>query len=154
AALGAHAGFVVHDATGAARLARQLVLVGLLLAIAAWLLWRRLPGALLLLELVALLPLQPLLMSDGVEWFRAPPWRARLGERRSVLILEHEDEEPGFEFRRRKAAELAITPGVQLGLQYPLASDVNGLQYRFNATLRHRLERDGWPLPWLRTTGV
>src|SRR5262249_35361971 len=148
-------GLLLSDPAGVARLGRGLLLAGLLLGLAGWVLWRRLPLALIVLELLALAPLQPLLMTDSVESYREPsPWMQLLGARRAVLPLQSEEQEPTLALRRRRAFELSPAPGVLHGLVYPLAPDINGLQYPNGQFLLRRLTQDGWPLAWLRTVGV
>ena len=149
-------------------LPRALAASGLVVLLAAWALWRGLAVAVVAFQLVALLPLQPLLLTESVTPYeRAPPWatpRASGSPQRAVLPLEYTypawqsggDAEPPAARARRLAFELGPVPGVLFGLTYPLAPDLDGMHHRFFDYLLFRASQDDWPrrLPWLRKVGV
>jgi hypothetical protein len=145
-------------------LARALASSGLVVLLAAWALWRGLPAAVVAFQLVALLPLQPLLLTESVAPYdRAPPWAA--AQRHAVLPLGYtypswlpggDAAETPAARSRRLAFELGPVPGVLAGLTYPLAPDLDGMHHRFFDYLLFRASQDDWPrrLPWLRKVGV
>ena len=147
-------------------LARSLVVAALLLGLTGWAMWRRRPVVAIALQLLALLPLYPLLMKEPVALYEQRlPWTAQLGDRRGVqpLAYTYPAWEPQAQPRtspaakaRRLAFELGPTPGVLHGLTYPLAPDLDGMHHRFYDYLLFRLSQDSWEgrLPWLRTLGV
>ncbi len=156
------AGHPVVEPTLAPALLGSALLVGL----TAWGLWRRLPQLVVGLQLLALLPLQPLLLIEPTAPYRQPsPWTVELPGRRAVLPLgytypswEADQGPPESPARRsrRLAFELGPVPGVLSGSTYPLAPDLDGLHQRFFDYLLFRTSQDGWErrLPWLRTVGV
>lgn len=149
-------------------LARQLAVAGLIVAVAGWALWRRLPAALLGLQLLALLPLHALLIAERVTTLESPsPLAARLGARRAVLPVEYtyppwnvatpdrSSESPALRARRLSFA-LGPVPGVIEGLTYPMAPDLVGMHHRFFDYVLFRTARGGWDerVAWMRTLGV
>src|SRR5581483_4007750 len=135
--------------------AGALVLALLLASLAAWALWRRLPLAVVLLELAALLPMRPLLLTDVRAPYAQPvPWQQRLGGRTAVAILDLRDALGPVAQARRRALTLDKTPGVLFGLTYPVASNVCGLDSWRESFLEEHLRAARVPPGWLRTLGV
>ena len=150
------------------RLAEQLALAGLVVAVAGWALWRRLPAAVLGLQLLTLLPLQALLLTVETPALARPsPLASRLGARRAVLPVEYtyppwsvgapdRTSQPPALRARRLAFALGPVPGVLEGLTYPMAPDLVGMHHRFFDYVLFRTAEGGWEerVAWMRTLGV
>jgi len=165
----AEGGKAAPAATHAASWEVSLVLAGLLLGAAAWALARRRAVALVGIQLAGLFQLAPILATDtGQAYRQPPPIHAHLGEPRTLLPVPHN--EPDWERRLPYPLE-ALNPaaqarvswfqlepafGVPLGIRYPLAPDIDGLNTPLHVFLVRNLQLGEWParVRWLARLGV
>lgn len=165
----AEGGKLAPAATHAASWEVSLVLAGILLAASAWALARRRAVALVGIQLVGLLQLAPVLVSDSAEpYAQPPPIYSHLAEPRTLLPVPHN--EPDWEQRLPYPLE-ALNPaaqarvswfqlepafGVPLGVRYPLAPDIDGLNTPLHVFLVRNLQLGQWPgrVRWLSRLGV
>ncbi len=148
---------------------RALLVGGLLLIGAAFALRRRSASALVALEIVALLQLAPLWMTDEVAPFRDPPWLERVEAGTAVVparmayppwrlggVNPTFPPGPHAPHDRFQALELAPAPGVQHGLRYPLAPDLEGMHHLFYNLLTVRIADASWQerARWFQVLGV
>jgi hypothetical protein len=142
---------------------------GALLAATGWALGRRRPLLVVALQLVGLLQLRPILVTDSAAAYREPPpVFAHLSEPLTLLPVPHN--EPSWERRLPYPLE-ALNPasqarvswfqlepafGVPLGVSYPLAPDVEGLTSPLHVFLMRNLQLGTWPgrVRWLARLGV
>lgn len=159
AAAGTHAGaWIVGLAVG-----------GLLLAAAAWGARRGAAWVLVAAQGLTLAQLAPVVATDDAALYREPPpFRAALGERRSLVVVPWilPEWEPGARYpgevqnpaglARLTFLDLEPSAGVRLGLSYPLAADLEGIYSPLHAELGRALARADWParVRWLRRLGV
>jgi len=165
----AEGGKVALAATHAASWEVSLVLAGLLLVAAAWALARRRAVALIGIQLAGILQLAPILVTDTARAYeQPPPIDAHLVEPRTLLPVPHN--EPDWEPRLPYPIE-ALNPaaqarvswfqlepafGVPLGIRYPLAPDIDGLNTPLHVFLVRNLQLGEWPgrVRWLARLGV
>lgn len=150
--------------------ARDLAVAGVLLALAAWAAHKKSSTALAGLQLAALLPLFPLVMTmptaalDRSAWTRAlPRGTGVVSNTQASPFLDPPPPygmEAGANFAARvalSAGELDPFPGVLHGLTYPLAPDVDGFAPPLSTLVAYNLPLlPSWRerRSWLRTTGV
>jgi hypothetical protein len=130
---------------------------------------RRRPDRLVLLQLAALLPLLPLLVTDSTSTYREKPeWARLLPEEAGVATATFDSpfRNPSAPYRpastsipaflRLAAADLDPSPGGLHGLTYPLAPDLEGMHTPLTDLLLFNLPSLDWPtrIAWLRTTGI
>lgn len=166
------AGLLEDPASAAAqwRLWRWGLLIAVLLLAASAVAVRRGSAEVLLgLQLLALLQLLPLWMTDQVEPYRQPPWSERVAAGTSVVPARMAY--PAWEMRREppvfapgaprstyrfQALELAPAPGLLHGLGYPLAPDLEGMHHLFYDFLTVRMATASWRerSRWLAVVGA
>ena len=145
-----------------------LLFSALILLLAGWLVRQR-PATLPAAQLLALLPLLPLVVTDSTAHYRrAPEWAGAVPVESGVLpgTFDSPFRDPPAPYRpagssiparlRLAAADLDPSPGTLFGLSYPLAPDLEGMHTPLAELLLVNLPRLPWSarLRWLRTTGT
>jgi hypothetical protein len=146
-----------------------LAVAGVLVAATGWAIGRRRPVLIVALQLLGLLQLRPILVTDSAAAYHEPPPAfARMNEPLTLLPVPHN--EPGWEDRLLYPLE-ALNPrsqarvswfqlepafGVPLGISYPLAPDVEGLNSPLHVFLMRNLQLGTWAgrVRWLSRLGV
>jgi hypothetical protein len=145
-----------------------LVVAALLCGLAAWGVRRRSAGALLGVELLALLQLQPLVFLERTDRIRAlagAPYGPDSGP-----VLPVEQTYPSWGLRpsvppgaegpswqvQREAFSLGPTPGILEGRSYPAAPNIDGMHHQLYTLLLYRLSRASWDerIGWCRALGA
>lgn len=146
-----------------------LAVAGVLVAATGWAVGRRRPVVAVALQLVGLLQLRPIVVTDRAEAYREPPpLFSRMSEPLTLLPVPHN--EPGWEDRlpypldalnpasQARVSWFQLEPafGVPLGISYPLAPDVEGLNSPLHVFLMRNLQLGTWPgrVRWLSRLGV
>jgi hypothetical protein len=165
----AEGGKEVLASTHAAQWMIDLALAALLLGAAAWALARRRAALVVAIELAGLLQLAPMLVSDDAAFYRRPsPLLASVDAPRTVVpVPAHEPEwEPRIPFpleavnpigqARLAWLQLEAPFGVQRGLSYPIAPDLEGINTPLEFFLYRNLQLADWSerVPWLARLGV
>ena len=135
-----------------------LVLAACFLALAALAARRRSAPALVMAQLLALLPLGRLVMTAPVKDFSPSPWLQAVGPGAQVASSEPSGllaDSSYLTLVRAVAFDLAPAPGVLYGLRYPLADDLDGLYSPLSLPLLN-LQRLDWEARanWWRVLGV
>jgi hypothetical protein len=155
-------------ATDRARLTQQLVIASLLLALTAWAVIRGKMHWLLALQLLSVLQLYPLWLTDDTSYYREPRGLAeRLDGTEAVVPVRllyppwpvaNRTPAAGEPFlaTRRNALAVAQGPGVLHGFTYPVAPDVEGLHHVFFHFALFWQSQGSWPdrIAWSRQFGV
>ncbi|MEO8198745.1 MAG: hypothetical protein ABI689_18680, partial [Thermoanaerobaculia bacterium] len=143
-------------------------LAALLLAGAAWAARRQNGVALVLLAALALAQLAPMVATDELAALASPaPWVARLGESRSIVLVENtfppwspevtmRGVETVVEGWREMRLDLEPATAALYGVTYPVAPDLDGIYSPLHALLLQNLAAFDWParIRWLRLLGV
>lgn len=146
-----------------------LAAAGGLVAATGWAIGRRRPLLIVALQLLGLLQLRPILVTDSAAAYRQPPpVFAHLSEPLTLLPVPHN--EPSWERRlpypldalnpasQARVSWYQLEPafGVPLGVSYPLAPDVEGLTSPLHVFLMRNLQLGTWPgrVQWLSRVGV
>lgn len=146
-----------------------LAVAGVLVAATGWAIGRSRPVLVVVLQLIGLLQLRPILVTDRAEAYREPPpFFEQMSEPLTLLPVPHN--EPGWEDRlpyplealnpasQARVSWFQIEPafGVPLGVSYPLAPDVEGLNSPLHVFLMRNLQLGTWPgrVRWLSRLGV
>jgi hypothetical protein len=146
-----------------------LVALGVLLGLSAGLARRRRTVGLVAVQILALLQLRPLIMTEPTAPYRQPPpWLGRLAEGapvvRATVASPLGQSPPRYRppdtsvhaQHRILALDLDPTPGVLYGLRYPLAFDADGMFSPLSSWLLYNLPHLDWSAQrtWLRLLGV
>jgi hypothetical protein len=146
-----------------------LGVAAVLMAAAWWALRRGRTEVLLGLQIVSLLQLAPLWMTDDVAAYEAVAWLrgrgdggaaavARMGYPAWQLAGSSASPPPGprASIARFQAEQLAPAPGVLHGVHYPVAPDLDGMHHLFYNLLTVRIAEAPWGqrARWLEVLGV
>lgn len=149
---------------------RSLLAAGILLGLAGLAVRTRRAQLLLVLQLVSVVQMRPLLLTDTVSAYEdLAAWGGAVHPGNAVIHVRGtyppwRVTAPGPVYdggsyaldSRAEARELAAAPGVLHGLRYPAAPDLDGMVHRFYLLTLFRLSQGSWPerVAWSRVLGV